>query len=66
MTDSKLTFLSDPGEWTNTKFGFDLSTEEEKTLITFTHEGLTPRIECYDQCSAGWTGYLNNLSKKLK
>ncbi|MFY0253531.1 SRPBCC domain-containing protein [Chitinophaga sp. 30R24] len=66
VTDSKLTFLSDPGEWTNTKISFDISREQDKTLITFTHEGLTPQIECYNQCSAGWTGYLDNLTKKLK
>jgi hypothetical protein len=64
VTDSKLTFLSEPGEWTGTKICFNISSED-KAVIRFTHEGLTPRIECYNQCSAGWTGYLNNLTKKL-
>lgn len=66
VTDSRLSFLSDTGEWMNTKIGFDISRKEDKTEVTFTHEGLTPQIECYDQCSAGWTGYLDNLSKKLE
>jgi hypothetical protein len=66
VTDSKLTFLSDPGEWKNTKISFDISKEGDKTVVTFMHEGLTPQIECYDDCSTGWTGYLKNLEKKLK
>lgn len=66
VTESKLTFLSDAGEWTNSKLLFDISKENNKTIVTFTHDGLTPQIECYDQCYSGWTGYLNNLKKKLK
>lgn len=66
VTNSKLTFLSDPSEWKNTKICFELSKEDDKTTITFTHDGLTPQIECYNACSVGWTGYLDNLKKKLK
>lgn len=66
VTDSKLNFLTDPGEWANTKICFDISGEGNKTMVTFTHDGLVPRIECYDQCSDAWTGYLDNLMKKLK
>ena len=66
VTESRLDFVSDPGEWANTKICFDLSRENNQTTVTFTHEGLTTGIECYGQCSAGWTGYLDNLKKKLK
>lgn len=66
VTNSKLTFLSDPSEWKNTKICFDLSKEGDKTVVSFTHDGLTPQIECYNACSGGWTGYLENLKKKLK
>ncbi|HRG52443.1 MAG TPA: SRPBCC domain-containing protein [Bacteroidia bacterium] len=66
VTDSKLTFLNKTDEWTNSKLSFDISKEADKTLVTFTHDGLTPQIECYNQCSSGWTGYLDNLKKKLK
>ncbi len=66
VTDSKLNFLSDPSEWTNTKICFDISREGDKTIVTFTHDGLTPQIECYTNCSGAWTGYLENLKKKLE
>jgi hypothetical protein len=66
VTASNLNFLKKPDEWLNTKFYFDLSGTESKTKITFTHEGLQPEIECYDDCSGGWMQYLKKLEKKLK
>lgn len=66
VTKSNLTFLSDPTEWEQTIIRFDLSRNGDGTDVTFTHVGLAPQIECYKACSAGWTGYLNNLRKKLE
>ena len=65
ITDSTLSFLSNTGEWINTKIGFTISTEENSTVITFTHDGLVPQIECYNACSGGWTRYLDKLEEKL-
>ncbi len=65
VTESELTFLSDPTEWKNSRFGFDINTLGNVTEVTFTHEGLTPEAECYNQCSAGWTSYLGELKRKL-
>ena len=65
ITDSTLSFLSNTGEWINTKIGFTISTEENSTVVTFTHDGLVPQIECYNACSGGWTRYLNKLEEKL-
>lgn len=65
ITESKLTFLKNQTEWTNTKICFDLTKEGNKTVVNFTHEGLTPEIECYTNCSTGWTAYLKNLREKL-
>src|SRR5437763_10304269 len=51
VTDSKLNFLTNEAEWTDTKICFDISSEENKTKVTFTHDGLVPQIECYNGCS---------------
>lgn len=58
VTDSKLTFVKDQGEWTGTKNVFEISTENGKTRLTFTHVGLSPKLECFTDCSKVWNQYL--------
>ena len=66
VLESNLSFLEDPKEWEHTKLIFDIhETAQNETQIVFTHEGLKPQIECYDQCTNAWTKYLQNLEKKL-
>lgn len=67
VTDSNLTFLKKPDEWTNTKISFNISSEQTgKTKVTFTHEGLVSKIECYNGCVGAWTKYLEKLAEKMK
>ncbi|MCW2669844.1 MAG: Activator of Hsp90 ATPase 1 family protein [Frankiales bacterium] len=55
--------LAEPSpEWIGTHPVFSLSpTADGGTELTFTHEGLTPRLECFDSCQGGWNHYLTSL-----
>ena len=59
--DSTLTFIKDTTEWNGTKVIFDISKKGDKTRVRFTHQGLTPAVECYDACNEGWTYYIKSL-----
>lgn len=58
VIESELNFLKNRSEWTGTKIIFDVAKKESQTAITFTHEGLHPKVECYNSCAPVWTQYL--------
>lgn len=66
VTESDLNFVKETDEWTNTKISFEISKKGDKNMVKFTHTGLVPRFECYDNCAGAWTQYLEILSEKLK
>lgn len=63
VTESNLSFLTNTNEWAGTKICFDLETENGKTKVIFTHEGLVPHFECYGGCSGAWMQYLERLER---
>ena len=65
VTDSKLNFIKDKQEWTNTKISFEIAEKDDKTQIHFTHIGLVPEVECYNGCSNAWGQYIKGSLFKL-
>ena len=58
VTDSRINYVEDRDEWTGTKISFEISEQEGKTRLLFTHTGLHPEIECFDSCSTSWTSLI--------
>lgn len=65
VTDSKLNFIENKNEWTNTKIVFEVAENGGKTQINFTHIGLVPEVECYTSCTKGWDYYIKGSLFKL-
>jgi hypothetical protein len=70
VLDNHFSFTEDKEEWKGTKFIFEISEEEGKTKVNFTHKGLTPEHECFEICHESWDNYilksLYNLIEKGK
>ena len=65
VLDSRLSFVKDKSEWTDTKIVFEISKKGGKTEVRFTHAGLVPQFECFDDCSSGWSALVNGNLRKL-
>lgn len=66
VSESHLSYLTDADEWENTRLCFDIYKDGDITKVTFTHDGLVPKIECYDSCTNAWTQYFEKLKAQLK
>lgn len=65
VLDSRLTWVDDEDEWNGTQVVFDLRPELGGTRVRFTHRGLTPTLECYRECSRGWSGVISDSLQGL-
>ena len=65
VTDCYLHWLADKKEWKDTQIVFEISAEGDSTRIQFTHVGLTPQVECYDNCVKGWDQYFMDSLARL-
>ena len=62
---ARLSFTSRPDEWVGTDITFDIFQRDAPTELRFTHVGLTPRLECYSNCSGAWKFYISESLPKL-
>ena len=44
-------------EWLGSKALWRIEPRGSQTAIHFVHDGLTPELDCYDVCEAGWDLY---------
>jgi hypothetical protein len=65
ITDSNLSFVEDKNEWKGTKITFDIAKKGDKTEVCFTHVGLVPGVECYNDCSNAWGSYITSSLRNL-
>lgn len=55
VTDSRLTWIKgNKEEWTDTKMIFELTSQDDKTVLHFVHQGLVPELECYEHSVQFW------------
>ena len=65
VLDNYFKFTKDKNEWKDTKIIFEISQQDNKTQLRFTHLGLVPQYECYEICSDAWTNYIQNSLRNL-
>ncbi len=65
VTESLLPWLKDREEWKGTEMIFEIDATSSDTQLTFTHVGLTPQVECFEQCEKGWNYFIGDSLYKL-
>ncbi|TDO50780.1 short-subunit dehydrogenase [Kribbella sp. VKM Ac-2527] len=65
VVDAHLSFVADKEEWTGTDITFDLTPNSAGTEVRFTHVGLVPTYECFDNCSTAWNHYIGDSLRNL-
>jgi hypothetical protein len=60
VTDCYLHWIIDKHEWTGTSVVWELEPTANGTRIKMTHEGLTPEVECFNDCKVGWTHHIKD------
>jgi hypothetical protein len=58
VTDCNLDWIKAKKEWNGTEVVFEISGKGNTSKINFTHIGLVPGVECYNDCEVGWTGHI--------
>ncbi len=51
--------LKNPSEWNGTNLRWEIERRDDRTSLKLSHEGLSPKLECFEACKAGWAQYIN-------
>jgi len=65
VLDSRINFVKDKTEWNGTDMVFEIAKKDGKTELRFTHVGLIPAVECYEDCSDAWSSYIKDSLRSL-
>jgi len=65
VLDNYFNFTKDKSEWKGTEIIFEISQNDNKTQMRFTHLGLVPDYECFEICRDAWTNYIQNSLRNL-
>jgi len=65
VTDCHLDWINNKKEWNGTEVVFKISEKKNSTQIDFTHVGLVPSFECYEDCETGWTEHVTESLVKF-
>jgi hypothetical protein len=65
VTDCNLEWIQNKKEWNGTDVIFDITHKNGATQIDFTHNGLIPSCECYEDCKVGWTEHVSESLVKF-
>jgi len=65
VTESHLPWLKEVEEWKGTEIVFAVEKLHNGSRLLFTHKGLTPKVECYEQCEKGWAYFIGTSLYKL-
>jgi len=58
VADSCLPLFRDAAQWEGTRIIWEITTGQGGTRVVMTHAGLTPGLECFEDCRAGWGYYV--------
>jgi len=65
VTDCNLHWINNKKEWNGTEVVFEISERKNSTQIDFSHVGLVPDAECYEDCKVGWTEHITGSLVKF-
>jgi hypothetical protein len=65
VTDATIASVSDQREWKGTDVTFEITIKGDKTELRFTHVGLVPELECFEDCSDAWGFFVKSSLRSL-